>query len=45
VTLAFSYVMRDGRQESPKPSSFTMTLKKKESPDSAANWQIQSAGR
>jgi hypothetical protein len=37
--------MRDGRQESPKPSSFTMTLKKKESPGSAGNWQIQSAGR
>jgi eukaryotic-like serine/threonine-protein kinase len=45
VTLNLSYVMRDGRQENPKPSSFTMTLKKKESPGSAGNWQIQSAGR
>jgi hypothetical protein len=45
VTLALSYVMRDGRQQSTKPSSFTMTLRKKESIGSAANWQIQSAGR
>ena len=45
VTLNLNYVMRDGRQENPKPSSFTMTLKKKESPGSAGNWQIQSAGR
>jgi len=45
VTLALSYVMRDGRQENPKPSSFTITLKKKESPGSAANWQIQSVGK
>jgi hypothetical protein len=45
VRFNLSYVMRDGRQENPKPSSFTMTLKKKESPGSAGNWQIQSAGR
>ena len=45
VTLALSYVMKDGRQVSARPSSFTMTLKKKESPGSLASWQIQSAGK
>ncbi|HEX9111159.1 MAG TPA: hypothetical protein VF845_06735 [Terriglobales bacterium] len=40
-TLTFSYVL-NGKEVNQKPSRVIMTLKKKQSPDSGAVWQIQS---
>jgi eukaryotic-like serine/threonine-protein kinase len=46
VTLTLSYIMKmDGREQGPKPSSFSMTLKKREALGAGTVWQIQSVGK
>jgi hypothetical protein len=46
VTLTLSYIMKmDGREQGPKSSSFSMTLKKREALGAGTVWQIQSVGK